>query len=349
VQAAPMFMILWRGADDEVMLAGPSSQEMFGYPPDQLVGLSMRQLYSAHSVNGNELRDVLIAKGFAENHEVRFLRANGSEFWGRVSAQQTQYEGRTCFVAGLTDVSDLHEAHRITQDASMAKSRFLSNMSHVMRTPLTDIIGYAETLTELAQNDPALVSIIQDSRRIHASGESLLGMIDAVLLYSDMEQERLSVELHAVDVAELAAEIKLVARPMTQRRGNFLAIADRPAVKVLADPALLKQALLYLIAHANSTAGRSEISLLIRSTTPGQLDFVVLDHGPGLDAEQLKKLMQPFGNSSSQVAPEISDFGLALPMSRGLCERMGGQFMAELLLDGGARFTLRLPIVSADS
>jgi len=349
VQAAPMFMILWRGADDEVLLAGPSSLEMFGYRPDQLVGLSMRQIYSAHSVNGNELRDALIANGVAENREVRFVRANGSEFCGRVSARHTQYGGRTCFIAGVTDVSDLHEANQIIHDASMAKSRFLSNMSHVMRTPLTDIIGYADTLTELAQNEPAFTPIISDTHKIQVSGAALLGMIDAVLQYADMEQDRLPVKLQAVDVVELTAEIKLVARPMTERRGNFLAIPDRPALQVIADPGLLKQALLYLIGHANSTTGRSEIGLFIRSTAPGQLDFVVLDHGPGLNVDELAKLMQPFGNSTSRVAPEICDFGLALPLSRGLCERMGGQFMAESPLNGGTRFTLRLPIVNADS
>jgi signal transduction histidine kinase len=139
----------------------------------------------------------------------------------------------------------------------------------------------------------------------------------------------------------------LIAKPMTERRGNFLAIPDRPALWVMADPGLLKQALLYLIGHANNTTGRSEISLFIRNTVPGQLDFSVLGHGHGLSTDELAKLMQPFGNSSSQVAPEISDFGLALPLSRGLCERMGGQFTAESPLNGGTRFTLRLPLVNA--
>ena len=349
VQAAPLFMILWRGADDAVLLAGPSSQDMFGYRPDQVVGLSMQQLYAAHSINGHVLRDTLMAKGMVQSHEVRFLRANGSEFWGRVSAQQTQYGGRTCFIAGVIDVSDLHEAHRVVLEASLAKTRFLSNMGHVMRTPLTSILGYADALAELAKSGAALEPVVEDAQKIRASGMALLGMIDTVLQYAELEQDRLAVRLQPVDLGQLTAEVKLVAKQLTAHRGNFLAIPDWPNVKVLADPGLLKQALLYLVDHVNSTAGRSEIGLFIRQTTPGQLDFSVLGQGPSLSAEALSSLMRPFGNSASLVAPQIADFGLAVPLSQGLCERMGGRFTAESPFNGGVRFTLQLPIADVDS
>ena len=148
VQAAPMFLILWRAADDTILLAGPSCHQLFGYHPQQLVGLSMTSLYGAHSVDGQGLSEALRRDGRASDHEVRFLRADGSEFWGRVSAHHLQYGGRSCLIAGVTDISDLRQAQAATEAASAAKTRFVSNMGHAMRTPLTDIIGYADWLAE---------------------------------------------------------------------------------------------------------------------------------------------------------------------------------------------------------
>lgn len=349
VQAAPLFMILWRAADDEIVLAGPASQDLFGYRPEELVGLSITRLYGAHSVGGDELKELLTHNGKVSNYQVRFLRSDGTEFWGRVSAHHLKYAGRTCLIAGVTDVSDLHDAQLATAAASLAKSRFLSNMSHAMRTPLCDIIGYAELLLEHASTGDGWPDFATEAGRIRESGLSLLGMIDAVFDYASLDAGDLQVTLEPVDVPLLLGEVRIVAEPLTTPRANVLAIPEVPALQVLADRYRLKQVLFYLISHANSSVGRSEIGLFIRPTGKNHLDFVVRDSGAGMTPELLASAFQPFNAALGPIAPAVGDIGLGLALSRKLCERMGGELLAQSRLGEGSYFTVRLPLAAVDT
>jgi PAS domain S-box-containing protein len=346
VQAAPMFLILWRAADDVILLAGPSSQQLFGYPAEKLMGLSLQRLYGAHSVDGQALRDALTRDGAVSDHEVRFLRANGAEFWGRVSAHHLQYSGRTCLIAGVVDISDLRDAQTATAAASDAKSRFLSNVSHVMRTPLTDIIGYADLLIESTPDPVHPPDVGVEAGRIRESGLVLLGMIDSLLDHSALETGEIEMQLEPVDVAPLMTEVRAVVRPMLARRGNHLTVPEFPAVRVMADRTRLKQALLYLVSHANGSGGASEIGLFIKLTGDGALDLMVRDTGSGMTPEALARALQPFDATLGRVAPALGDLGLNLSISRGLCERMGGIFTAEAMPGRGSRFTVRLPLAT---
>ncbi|HSV55371.1 MAG TPA: ATP-binding protein [Burkholderiaceae bacterium] len=347
VQAAPLFIILWRAGDDKILLAGPASLDLFGHRAEDVIGLSMKSLYGAHSVDGAGLSELLAREGRAVNYEVRFLRADGTEFWGRVSAHHLQYAGRTCLIAGVMDVSDLHEAQAATLAASTAKSRFLSNMGHVMRTPLSDIIGYADLLAERASERADRAHVATEAGRIRESGVALLGMIDTVLQYSSLDANTLQVHLEPVDVPTLVNQVVLVTQPLTARRGNMLAVPDVPAVQVLADRKWLKQVLFYLVTHANSASGRAEIGLFIRTLGEGSLEFVVRDSGPGMTPQELASAFQPFHATLGPVAPSIADFGLGLALSRGLSERMGATFTAESEPGKGSHFTVRLPLAKA--
>ncbi|MEO6030936.1 MAG: ATP-binding protein [Burkholderiaceae bacterium] len=346
VQAAPMFLILWRAADDVILLAGPSSQRLFGYPAEALTGLSMQRLYGAHSVNGEALRDALTRDGAVSDHELRFLRADGVEFWGRVSAHHLQYSGRTCLIAGVVDISDLRDAQTATAAASQAKSRFLSNVGHVMRTPLTDIIGYADLLIEAAADPVDPPDVVVEAGRIRESGLTLLGMIDALLDHAALETGDIEMQLEPVELEPLVAELRTAVRPMLARRANHLTVSEIPAVRVMADRTRLKQALLYLVSHANGNGRRSEIGLFIKPAIDGALDLMVRDIGAGMPFDTSTPAPQPLDATLGRVAPAIGDLGLNLSISRGLCERMGGTFIAERAPDKGSRFTVRLPLAT---
>lgn len=347
VQAAPMFLILWRAADDEILLAGPSSQRLFGYPSEKLVGLSLPRLYGAHSVDGQALRDALERDGVVSDFEVRFLRADGVEFWGRVSAHHLQYGGRTCLIAGVVDISDLRDAQAATVAASDAKSQLLSNVGHVMRTPLTDIIGYADLLIESAADPIDPPALVVEAGRIRESGLTLLGMINALLDHSALETGTIEMRIEPVELAPLVAEVRTVVRPMLARRGNHLTVPEFPALRVLADRTRLKQALLYLVSHADGGVTSSEIGLFIKPAAQGGLELMVRDTGAGMTPEALARALQPFDATSGRVAPALGDLGLNLAISRGLCERMGGVFTADATPGRGSRFTMRLPLALA--
>jgi PAS domain S-box-containing protein len=346
VQAAPMFLILWRAADDEILLAGPSSERLFGYPPQDVVGLSMTRLYGAHSVDGEALQDALKRNGEVRDHEVRFLRASGEEFWGRVSAHHLQFGGRTCLIAGVIDISDLREAQITTLAASNAKSRFLSNVSHAMRTPLTDIIGYADLLTEALGDNDAGTSIAQ-AGHIRESGLALLAMINDLLDLSSIETDELTVHLEPVNAHALVAEVKTAARQMMARAGKVLTVPEAPMVDVMADRLRLKQVMLHLLAHASGSRDATEISLFATQAPDGFLEILVRDNGTGQTPRELELALQPFKGTQEAAPAAVVDLGLDLALSRGLCARMGADFTADSAPGRGSRYRVRLPLVPA--
>jgi PAS domain S-box-containing protein len=341
VQAAPLFLVLWRAADGEILLANAHSQQLFGYRPEELVGQTLAKLYGALSVGGEALWQEVAEHGRASNREIRFLRADGSEFWGRVSAHYLQYGGRSCLIAGVHDVTDLYEAQRATEAASAAKSRFLSNMSHAMRTPLTGIIGYADLLLEARGPHAA------EAQRIRESGLQLLAMIDTVLDYSRLAAGELQLACEPVAVRALLAEVEPAARALAERNDNWLQLGDVPDAQVQADPTRLKQVLLRLVANAARASHRQEIGLVVQGVEPGFLDLQVRDKGRGMNEAELARALEPFGAADGPIPP-AGGTGLNLALSRGLVERMGGRFLIETRPGEGARFTLRLPLVQAD-
>ena len=251
------------------------------------------------------------------------------EFWGRVSAHHLQYGGRTCLIAGVADISDLRDAQAATLAASDAKSQLLSNVGHVMRTPLTDIIGYADLLIESAADPVDPPALVVEAGRIRESGLTLLGMINALLDHSALETGTIEMRIEPVELTPLVAEVRTVVRPMLARRGNHLTVPEFPALRVLADRTRLKQALLYLVSHADSSVASSEIGLFIKPAAQGGLELMVRDTGAGMTPEALARALQPFDATLGRVAPALGDLGLNLAISRGLCERMGGVFTAD--------------------
>ena len=341
IQAAPVFLILWRASDSLVLQAGPLCQKLFGYRADELVGQSLEKLYGAHSIDGAALRDAVEQHGHVVDHEVRFLRADGSEFWGRVSAHHLQYDGRTCLIAGVSDITDLRRAQAATEAASAAKSQFLSNMSHAMRTPLTDIIGYAELLIESAGDPAPPGEVREEVRHIRDSGTRLLGMIDTVLDFSRLNEGRLQIGTEPVALDELLKEVRLVAEPLVERYNNWLTLPATVPGTVQADRTRLKQVLLCLISNAAKFSGRAEVSVLARPHGDGWIDIQVRDQGRGMSALELERAFSPFGGAAGPIPP-AGGTGLSLALSRGLCEGMGGELLAESTPGQGSRFTVRL-------
>ena len=245
----------------------------------------MPSLYSAHSVDGQGLSEALRRDGRVSDHEVRFLRADGSEFWGRVSAHNLQYGGRSCLIAGVTDISDLRQAQAATEAASAAKTRFVSNMGHAMRTPLTDIIGYADLLVESTGEHAAAGTpdLSLASGRIRESGLALLGMIDTVLDHASLEAGALPMQIEPVALAGVVEEVCIAARPRTRHRGSSLSADAVADVQVLADRTRLKQLLLALVSQANRGGDRLTILLFVRPPADGWVEVKVRDNGAGLE------------------------------------------------------------------
>jgi signal transduction histidine kinase/DNA-binding response OmpR family regulator len=230
--------------------------------------------------------------------------------------------------------------------ASLHKSQFLANMSHELRTPLNAIIGYSEMLQEDAVQLGA-EELVTDLGKIHASGQHLLGLINAVLDLAKIEAGKMDLYLETFGVSDMVRYVMEIIAPLAQKKANRLEIeCDENAGSMYADLTKVRQALFNLLSNACKFTENGTVALGVTREEldgAGWLVFSVRDTGIGMTPEQMERLFQEFSQADSSTTRKYGGTGLGLALSRRLCHMMGGDITVESEPGHGSTFTLRLP------
>jgi len=289
---------------------------------------------------------------YALHVDVRSVRDRGEAAQQRLFEMQ-QDEQTRLMRAVESRTAELREAKARAEQASEAKSAFLSTMSHELRTPLHTILGYVQLLRRSRrQGNGSTLEVIE------RAGTHLLRLIDEVLEYSRTETRRPVLDKRPVRLSELTAHLVDSANLMAAENGNrFLADPgdDLPEV-VLADEQRVAQVVLNLIRNACAHTEKGTVRLRITrsrdATRPPRADeqavnwhdvlFEVIDDGCGIDADELPHIFEPFHRAGAGAAKP--GLGLGLSISRQLVQGMGGDIAVESRRGLGSRFhfTLRL-------
>jgi signal transduction histidine kinase/ActR/RegA family two-component response regulator len=245
---------------------------------------------------------------------------------------------------------ELRQARDAALAASQAKSTFLANMSHDIRTPMNAVIGMAELLggTPLDDHQRELVATIHDS------GEHLLGLINDILDLTRIEANRMELRPRPFQLAALVSESCRVVQHEADARGLTLSSRIHAAVpaELVGDDQKLRQILVNLLGNAVKYTERGAISLSIQpvpsAETPAptdeslRLEILVEDTGIGIAAAHLPEIFEDFSRHPLGEASRRSS-GLGLAICRRLCELMGGTIEVASEEGRGSRFTVRLP------
>ena len=225
--------------------------------------------------------------------------------------------------------------------ASQEKSTFLSRMSHELRTPLNAILGFGQLL-ELEASDAATEEAVG---QILAAGRHLVDLVDELLDIGRIEAGELHLDVEALAVADLCAEVLAMMQPLAQARSLSVSVHDRTSggrARVLADRSRLRQVLVNLVSNAvkyNRAGGEVELSV---SRSPDAVRIAVRDTGAGMSAEEVERLFTPFERLSAPSSG-VSGTGLGLVVAQHLVVAMGGRLEVDSRVGIGTTFTVALP------
>lgn len=291
--------------------------------------------------------------------EFRMRHASGRWIWvlSRGKVADRTPEGRSARMVGtFVDVSDVKaaqaagEQQRAAEQANAMKSQFLARVSHELRTPLNAVLGFSQLL-RLDTRSPLSPDQHERVVYIEQAGQHLLALITDLMDLSKIEVDAVPMEQARIDLPSLVDECLLMVDAQVTERGLRVGRAYASGCPaVIADTRRLRQCVLNLLSNAikynvpatSTTQGQLRVG--VEDSGDGNVLFSVWNTGPGLTAEQLQRLYEPFNRLGRDAGPEQGT-GIGLAITRQLVERMGGRI--EALSEPGVwmLFTLTLPKV----
>jgi PAS domain S-box-containing protein len=341
-----------------IISANPAFLAMSGYSEIELVGADCAIFNGPQTDTGTLASFVrAIAEHGEFSGEVLNYRKDGSCFWNQLAISGIHDEkGRlTNFISVNTDITDrknlmqalqsknleLQNATMAAETANRAKSDFLSNVSHELRSPLNSILGFAQLLEVGTPTPTALQQRNIDN--ILRGGWYLLTLINEILDLALIESGKLALSLEPLSLSQVLLECQCMIEPLAEARQikvNFPTFTS--PLLIVADPIRLKQVIVNLLSNAvkyNRTGGTVEVKA--SSDNPGIMRISVHDTGAGLPPEKLSQLFQPF-NRLGQEGGTTEGTGIGLVVTRRLTELMGGRVGVESTVGVGSTFWVEL-------
>ena len=245
----------------------------------------------------------------------------------------------------------LQRAREVADQANQAKSRYISTISHELRTPLNSILGYAQLLQE---DDDIAPHRAQAIKVIHRGGEHLLSLIEGTLDIARIESGKLKLDVKPMAFADAMQEVASMFELQAAAKGLRFTFesGSRLPDAVRADEKRLRQILINLLGNAVKFTAHGTVTLRVRYARE-MARIEVQDTGPGLTAEEIERIFEPFarggsGGGNTAAAPGA---GLGLTIAKMLTALMGGELTVSSTPGAGSVFHVKLflPEVHAEA
>lgn len=247
----------------------------------------------------------------------------------------------------LEQKSQLAEALKQAKRASRAKSLFLSNMSHDIRTPMNAVVGYTSLALTHLERPAQVEGYLQ---KILASGKHLISLINDILDMSYIESGKIELEEKPQELPVILREIWNIVQPAASAREQSLSLVaeDVRDERVLCDKLRLSQILLNLLSNSVKYTGRGgAIHMLVRQLACAEAgraayEFRIRDNGIGMSEEFLVRIFEPFERAQTSTVAGTEGTGLGMSITKNLADMMGGDIEVASELGVGTEFVFRV-------
>ena len=302
-----------------------------------------------------------LSRGEQREWDAAYLHQETRELrWFHIIAMGSEVEGRTKYILVMSDrTADkqinqaLSDAVAAAETANRAKSTFLSNMSHDIRTPMNAIIGF----TTLA------ISHIDDKERVKdyltktlASSNHLLSLINDVLDMSRIESGKIHLEEVEVNLSDVLHDLKTIVSGQiyAKQLELYMDATDVTDENVYCDKTRLNQILLNLLSNAiKFTPAGGTVSVRVRQLAGkvhgcGQYEFRIKDNGIGMSEEFAQKIFEPFERERTSTVSRIQGTCLGMAITKNIVDMMGGTIEVQTAQGKGSEFIICVPMRTQD-
>lgn len=378
--STPLAVVIFKAKNGKILQINLSASTLFKLNPEDVEKVNMWDLFASED-DQKYIRNAISSELQVINYEVLAQAFSGSGFWAICSASPIEIEEELHVVLAVLDInrrkeiekklannaellerqvkertadielkakeleasnSALEKAKSVADEANAAKSKFLTNMSNELKTPLNAIIGYSEILQEEALDRKDEVTAT-DLRKIIGAAKHLLSLINEILDLSKIESGKMVLFFENAEIVNVIKDVEGVTIPLITEKDNSLFLEYSKNIgTIYTDTTKLRQCLLNLLGNAAKFTEFGRVTLRVAAVVVEGVDFVefsVIDTGIGMNAEKIKSIFDSFQDNDVQNAGA----GLGLSITKKYVEVLGGTIRVESEVGVGSKFTMLLP------
>ncbi len=328
--------VLLTDTDGRILLANKALCELFQVKKDP-TGKSLIEVFRHEKIQ--EVCDQLLVSPGRVSFDLDLGIVKETALRVNFSSMKTPKATKALGVVGVfIDMTQVKKLEKMRKE-------FVANISHELKTPLSSIKGYSETLIQNCPKEPERVQ--EFARIIHRNAERLQQLVEDIMALSQLEQKKAPLHREPTDIWAVAREVCQQLSHLAERSKVELEVFSGGALPLIAvDEEKIKKVFTAILENAIKYAGEGKRAVVQAKVLDDKLEICIEDNGPGIPKEALPNVFERFYRVEKSRSRDVGGSGLGLAIAKHIVLAHGGEIWVESVVGKGSSFYFTLPIVT---